>query len=82
VLIVISCHAQSTPNPRMTSGFCNGRYWRLMEDGTKVIWLQAYHGGVANMLITTFGSEGKAKLKYEMQKYYPDAMTYGEVPFS
>jgi hypothetical protein len=53
-----------------------------MEDGTKVIWLQAYHGGVANMLITTFGSEGKAKLKYEMQKYYPDAMTYGEVPFS
>jgi hypothetical protein len=49
----VSYGQHSESGAARTGGFCNGRLWNVLDEQTKLAWLEAYSNGVTYALLTT-----------------------------
>lgn len=90
-LATLFCAAQVTPEQRpdsapfRTAGFCNGRFWRLLDDQSKLAWVEAYSNGVTFAVFMTFSGgpgdpalPGESAIQAKIESLFP-SLTWGEV---
>jgi hypothetical protein len=98
VLAVLSSAVQATSQgrsdsaPFKTAGYCNGRFWKLLDDEAKLNWIEAYSDGVTFAVMGIYISSGgdtgassatRAKIdstsRAKLDSFFPSGLTWGEV---
>jgi len=81
----VSYGEQSDSASARTGGFCNGRFWNVLDEQTKLAWVEAYSNGVTYAVLTTAVTErgadpsrDQAAVAAKIQSIFP-SLTWGEV---
>ena len=81
---MLSCTAQApsgrpSESPFRTAGFCNGRFWKILDERAKIDWLEAYENGVKYAAITFGDISSNQVMANKIRLLFPDGLTWGEV---
>ena len=75
--------AQTGAAQGRTGGFCNGRFWNVLDEQTKIAWIEAYSNGVTYALLSTTIARSatpadSAAVSARIESIFP-RLTWGEV---
>jgi hypothetical protein len=64
-------------DPTRTGGVSNGRFWKVLGDDAKFVWLTAYHDGLTNGLAASRAAEGK-DINIRIAVWFPSSLTWAD----